>query len=60
MTFTVISNSFKDGDYLPSRQIAVRSSYGPFKLSIENQLCQRSRCFLSLHFLFKDLTQYQQ
>ena len=93
MTFTVISNSFKDGDYLPSdfilsanlgfgcaggapkikvdcaRRLARRGaltpnyraeSYGPFKLPIENQLCQRSRCFLSLHFLFKDLTQYQE
>ena len=93
MTFTFISNSFKDGDYLPSdfilsanfgfgcaggapkirvdcaRRLARRraltpnyraESYGPFKLPIENQLCQRSRCFLSLHFLFKDLTQYQQ
>jgi hypothetical protein len=34
-------------------------SYGPFKLPIENQLCQEwRRRFLSLHFLFKDLTQY--
>ena len=36
-------------------------SYGPFKLPIENQLYQEwRRRFLSLHFLFKDLTQYQE